>query len=148
VQPDKDPRYHFPQAESRKLTIFLGSQTFEYVEDGRIFASGDITSGAAQHPTPTGSFRILSKDEDKRSGSYTNYYDQPTPMPYSLQFYGPYFVHEGYMPGQPESHGCVRLHYEDARLLFNRMRIGDPIVVTKNGTARTSKALAHLFPVF
>jgi lipoprotein-anchoring transpeptidase ErfK/SrfK len=69
-------------------------------------------------------------------------------MPYSLQFYGPYFIHEGYMPGHPDSHGCVRLHYEDARLLFDRMRIGDPVLVKKAGSARSAKPLAHLFPVF
>jgi lipoprotein-anchoring transpeptidase ErfK/SrfK len=148
MHPDNDPRYHFARANSRRLNIFLNSQTFEYLEDGRIFASGEITSGAAQHPTPTGSFRILSKNKDKRSGSYTNYFDQPTPMPYSLQFYGPYYVHEGYMPGQPESHGCVRLHYENARLLFHRMKIGDPIVVKKGGSLHSSKPLSHLFPVF
>ena len=148
LPPDKDPRYQSPRAQSRKLTIFLESQTFEYVEDGRIFASGEVTSGAAQHPTPAGSFRVLSKDVDKRSGSYTNYYDQPTPMPYSLQFYGPYFIHEGYMPGHADSHGCVRLHYEDARLLFDRMRVGDPVLVKKDGGARSAKPLSHLFPVF
>ena len=148
VHPDKDLRYHFAQSQSRKLIIFLESQTFEYLEDGRILASGEVTSGAAQHPTPTGNFRVLSKDANKRSGSYTNYFDRPTPMPYSLQFYGPYFIHEGYMPGHRDSHGCVRLHYEDARLLFNRMKIGDSIVVKNSGSARSSKPFSNLFPVF
>jgi lipoprotein-anchoring transpeptidase ErfK/SrfK len=146
--PEEDARYQLPRAKSRKLTIFLDSQSFEYLEDGRIFASGEVTTGAAEHATPAGSFRVLSKDIDKRSGSYTNYYDQPTPMPYSLQFYGPYFVHEGYMPGHPSSHGCVRLHYEDARLLFDRMRVGDPVIVKKSGSARSAGPMAHMFPVF
>lgn len=39
-------------------------------------------------------------------------------MPYSLQSSGPHFVHEGWVPAYPDSHGCVRLRYEDARLLF------------------------------
>lgn len=148
VLPENDPRYHMPKVKSRALTIFLDSQTFEYIENGQVFASGEVTTGAAEHPTPAGSFRVLSKDIDKRSGSYTNYYEQPTPMPYSLQFYGPYYVHEGYMPGQPESHGCVRLHYENARLLFDRMRVGDPVMVKKTGVARSTNPLSRLFPVF
>jgi len=146
--PEKDPRYQLPRAQSRALTIFLDTQTFEYVEDGQVFASGEVTTGEAKYPTPAGNFRVLSKDIDKRSGSYTNYYDQPTPMPYSLQFYGPYFVHEGYMAGQPSSHGCVRLDYENARLLFDRMRVGDPIVVKKSGSARSADPLSYVFPVF
>ena len=60
---------------------------------------------------------------EKRSGKYTNDFNVPTPMPYPLQFRGPYFVHEGWVPGYPDSHGCVRLRYEDARLLFERMQI-------------------------
>jgi lipoprotein-anchoring transpeptidase ErfK/SrfK len=148
VRPQDDSRYGRPPARSRALTIFLGSQTFEYVEDGRVFASGEISSGTAQHPTPAGNFRVLSKDENKRSGKYTNYFDQNTPMPYSLQFYGPYFVHEGWVPGHADSHGCVRLHYEDARLLFARMKVGDPIRVKHKGRARGNKPLSYLFPVF
>jgi lipoprotein-anchoring transpeptidase ErfK/SrfK len=148
IPPEKDPRYQVPRASSRELTIFLDSQTFEYVEDGRVFASGEVSTGSAQHPTPTGSFRVLSKDKNKSSGSYTNYYDQPTPMPYSLQFYGPYFIHEGWMPGHPDSHGCIRLHYEDARLLFERVSVGDPVLVKKTGVARGTNPLSHLFPLF
>lgn len=146
--PEEDPRYEVPGARSRALTIFLGSQNFEYVEDGQVFASGEVTSGSAQHPTPSGSFRVQSKNKHKRSGSYTNYYNQPTPMPYSLQFFGPYFIHEGYMPGHADSHGCVRLHYEDARLLFTRMKVGDPVHVKKSGTASSANRRAGLFPVF
>lgn len=148
VKPDKDPRYSLPQAQSRSLNIYLGSQSFEYVEDDRVIASGQVSTGTAEHPTPAGSFRVLSKDEDKRSGKYTNYFNDNTPMPYSLQFSGPYFVHEGWVPGYPDSHGCVRLHYEDARLIYSRMKIGDPIHVKREGTAHTSNPWPDLFPVF
>jgi lipoprotein-anchoring transpeptidase ErfK/SrfK len=148
VRPEDDSRYGLPRARSRALTIFLGSQTFEYVEDGQVFASGEISSGSAAHPTPSGNFRVLSKEENKRSGKYTNYFDQNTPMPYSLQFHGPYFIHEGWLPGHADSHGCVRLHYEDARLLFSRMKVGDPVRVKNKGRARGAKPLSYLFPVF
>lgn len=148
VAPEQDPRYGLPKAGSRALTIFLGSQTFEYIEDGQVVASGAVSSGSAEHPTPTGSFRVLSKDKDKRSGKYTNYFDENTPMPYSLQFHGPYFVHEGWLPGHADSHGCVRLSYEDARLLYARIKVGDPIVVKKEGRARDVRPSLYLFPVF
>ena len=148
VKPEHDLRYQLPAGQRRALTIFIGSQTFEYVEDGQVFLSGRVSSGAAEHPTPKGEFRVLSKDINHRSGKYTNGLDENTPMPYSLQFSGPYFVHEGWVPGYADSHGCVRLDYEDARLLFNRIRVGDPVTVKGSGAARPGNAWPDLFPIF
>ena len=136
VKPEEDHRYQLPLGQNRALTVFIDTQTFEYLEDGRPLVSGPVSTGNAKHPTPTGEYRILSKDIDKRSGKYTNDFNVPTPMPYSLQFRGPYFIHEGWVPGYPDSHGCVRLRYEDARLLFGRMQIGDPIAIKPSGAAR------------
>jgi len=149
-RPPEDPRYAIPPGQQRAITIFLDSQTFEYREDGRVFASGPISSGSLEHPTPAGNFSVLSKEEDKRSGKYTNYFDQNTPMPYSLQFYGPYFIHEGWLPGHADSHGCVRLKYEDAKLLFSRVKVDDPVIVKRQGRARPANPFrdAHPFPVF
>ncbi len=148
IKPEHDARYHLPPAEQRALNIYLGSQTFEYLEDGQVFLSGQISSGTKEHPTPAGGYRVLSKIKDKRSGKYTNGLDENTPMPYSLQFNGPYFVHEGWVPGYADSHGCVRLHYEDARLLYDRIRIGDPVLVKAQGAARPVDSLTTQFLVF
>ena len=112
-----------------KLTIRLKSQRFEYREGGALILAGEISSGSPAHPTPRGKFKVLSKNKDKRSGSYTNYFDSPTPMPYAIQFNGPYYLHEGWLPGHADSHGCVRLHYDDARFVFERIRVGDPVTV-------------------
>lgn len=148
VKPEHDARYHLPPAGKRALNIYLGSQTFEYLEDEQVLLSGPISSGTRQHPTPAGDYKVLTKIKDKRSGKYTNGLDENTPMPYSLQFNGPYFVHEGWVPGYADSHGCVRLHYEDARLLFNRIRIGDPVRVKLAGAARPEDPYSDQIPVF
>lgn len=145
---DTDLRYALPKAKSRALTIYLGSQTFEYVEDDRVIASGEVSSGSAQHPTPQGDFRVQSKQKNKRSGSYTNYFNQNTPMPYALQFHGPYYVHEGWLPGHADSHGCVRLSYENAHFVFSRMQVGDPVRVKPQGVARSPNPWPDIFPVF
>lgn len=128
VPPPPDPAA-LARAEKRQLDIRLASQRFQYFEDDQLVWSGPISAGTADHPTPKGSYQVQSKNINKRSGSYTNSFDQPTPMPYSLQFTGPYFVHEGYVTGRPESHGCVRLRHEEAKFVYARMRIGDRIVV-------------------
>jgi lipoprotein-anchoring transpeptidase ErfK/SrfK len=145
---EKDPRFALPRGEKRSLTVFLGTQTFEYAEDGKVIASGQVSTGSKEHPTPAGDYRVLSKDKDKRSGKYTNYFDQNTPMPYSLQFHGPYFVHEGWLPGYADSHGCIRLHYDEARFIYDRMGLGDRILVKRDGTARAANPWPDLFPVF
>ena len=116
-------------AKRRSLTISLGDQAFEYKEDESVVRSGPISSGKPGNPTPTGRFRVLSKDEDKVSTRYTNQLGMQAWMPYSIQFYGHYFLHEGWLPGYPDSHGCVRVGEKDARFLFERLRIGDPVLV-------------------
>ncbi|MEA3275242.1 MAG: L,D-transpeptidase [Pseudomonadota bacterium] len=123
------PSFDVPEAESRELHIYLDAQAFEYIEDGHIVSRGLISAGRKEHPTPRGSFSVLSKQKNKVSSKYTNAFGMLTPMPYSMQFYGHYFVHEGWLPGHPASHGCVRVRYEDAKFLFERMKVGDLVTV-------------------
>ncbi|WP_242464420.1 L,D-transpeptidase, partial [Thiococcus pfennigii] len=59
-----------------------------------------------------------------------------------------YFIHEGWLPGYADSHGCVRLRYEDARLIFHRIRVGDPVRVRQRGVARAADPWPSVFPVF
>lgn len=124
--PDPDA---LPEAEKRQLDIRIASQRFNYFEDDQLVWTGPISTGTREHPTPKGRYQVQRKDIDKRSGSYTNYFERPTPMPYALQFLGPYWVHEGYVTGKPESHGCVRLRHADAKFVYERIRVGDRIVV-------------------
>jgi len=119
-----------PQAASRELRFYLNSQVFDYFEDGELFLSGPIASGKADSPTPTGRFSVLSKNKDKESSKYTNMIGTQAWMPYAMQFYGDYFIHEGWLPGYAASHGCIRIDHYHAKLLFERMRIGDPVTVS------------------
>ena len=118
-----------PQAESRELRFYLNRQMFDYFEDGELLVSGPISSGKAGHTTPTGTFSVLAKEKDKESSLYTNEVGTQAWMPYAIQFHGNYFIHEGWLPGYPASHGCIRLGHLQAKLLFERMKIGDPVTV-------------------
>jgi len=128
VKPPPPNPGSLPAAEHRQLKILLGNRRFE---DGQLVWSGKVSAGAGEHPTPQGEFRVTAKDVNHRSGSYTNYFDLPTPMPYAMQFDGPYWVHEGYVPNEHASHGCVRLRHDDAKFVYARMRVGDPVTVTE-----------------
>jgi hypothetical protein len=117
------------EKDGRALTIKIGSQNFVYTEGDTVVHTGPISSGKEGFETPTGEFSVLSKQKDKVSYRYTNQLGMNAWMPYSIQFIGHYFLHEGWLPGHPDSHGCVRVGEQDARFLFERMKIGDRIVV-------------------
>jgi lipoprotein-anchoring transpeptidase ErfK/SrfK len=120
-----------PAAEEakRSLTIQIGSQSFAYAEGDQVVRTGPISSGREGYYTPRGTFSVLSKQKDKVSSRYTNQLGWQAWMPYSIQFYGHYFLHEGWLPGYPDSHGCVRVGEKDARFLFERLKIGDLVSV-------------------
>jgi len=117
--------------QTRSVRIALGSQQFVYAEAGVPVRTGSISSGVPGHSTPTGHFAVLSKEQDKISSRYTNQLGMQAWMPYAIQFHGNYFLHEGWLPGYADSHGCVRLDEDDARFLFERLRIGDKVDVVK-----------------
>src|SRR5438132_6981225 len=99
---------------------------------GLIPASSRISSGREGYRTPTGRFQVIRKEEDHRSSLYGDYVDDSgrivkanvdsrrdsrpphshfvgTPMPYFLEFSPGYRLHQGYLPGVPASHGCIRM---------------------------------------
>jgi lipoprotein-anchoring transpeptidase ErfK/SrfK len=115
-------------------------------------ASSRISSGREGHRTPVGRFQVIRKDEDHRSSLYGDYVDASgkivkanvdsrssgkpphshfvgTPMPYFLEFSPGYGLHQGYLPGVPASHGCIRMSYWKARQFYYAARIGTPVVV-------------------
>ena len=110
------------------LLVDIGTQNFHYYEQGNHVRSGVISSGTSGHLTPRGVYRAGMKQRNKKSGLY------PKPnggaaMHYAIQIRGDYFLHEGFLPGRPASHGCVRVWTEDAKFLFKRVKRGDKIVI-------------------
>lgn len=116
---------------SRRLEIRLATQKFVYWEKDTPVLSGPVSTGRRGYSTPTGRFRVLSKQRHKLSNRYSGSNGRPASMPYSIQFVGHYFIHQGSLPGYPASHGCVRLRKRDARFLFSRLRQGDPILIRR-----------------
>ena len=115
-------------------------------------ASSRISSGREGYRTPIGRFQVIRKDEDHRSSVYGDYVDAAgkvvkanvdstrdrkplhshfvgAPMPYFLEFAPGYGLHQGYLPGEPASHGCIRMPYWKARQYYQAAHIGTPVVV-------------------
>lgn len=91
-----------------------------YDENGKLVRWGPAVGGKGGFWTPAGTFRIYSKgDAGCRSKQYPDGCRGKgcTPMPYCMSFRRGYAFHAGDLPGRHESHGCVRLFYDDAKWL-------------------------------
>jgi lipoprotein-anchoring transpeptidase ErfK/SrfK len=50
-------------------------------------------------------------------------------MPFFVEFSPGYGLHQGYLPGVPASHGCIRMPYWKARQFYDAARIGTTVTV-------------------
>ena len=136
------------------IVVSLPEQEAYLYRGGYRVASSRISSGREGYRTPTGDFQVIRKDEDHRSSLYGDYVDDSghvvkanidslrdrrpphshyvgTPMPYFLEFSPGYGLHQGYLPGVPASHGCIRMPYWKARQFYNAAHIGTPVLVKR-----------------
>ncbi|WP_374274949.1 L,D-transpeptidase family protein [Brevundimonas sp.] len=96
------------------IYVNLADQHATVYRNGVRIGVTTISSGRSGHETPTGVFSILQKDADHRSSKYNN-----APMFYMERLtWDGIALHAGGLPGYPESHGCVHLPLEFARLLY------------------------------
>ena len=109
------------------ITVYvdLSRQVATVYRNGVRIGVSTVSSGKPGHETPTGVFTILQKDAKHRSSKYNN-----APMPYQQRLtWDGVALHAGGLPGYPESHGCVHLPYEFARLLFGETHLGATVIV-------------------
>ena len=118
----------------KQIEISLAQQRLTAYEGQRVVLSTPISAGTASHPTPTGSFSILSKEQMHWSSQYRAW------MPYAMRIFGGVFIHETPLDakgnpigasqiGSPASHGCIRVPSGAARRLYAWADIGTPVVV-------------------
>jgi hypothetical protein len=157
-------------AQQTAVIINLSDQTAYLLEDGRVAFVSPIASGKESRATPTGSFTVISKDLNHRSGSFGLISDSygrivnsnatpgsyvppgchyiPAPMPYFMEFRKYVGMHAGYLPGYPASHGCVRMPRDLAAEFYARVRVGTPVKVIGSATnvTRVRRAIPIVQP--
>ena len=107
------------------VVVSLPEQRAHVYRNGVRIAVSTISSGKPGHETPTGVFPILQKREEHYSNLYNN-----APMPFMQRLtWDGIALHAGRIPGQPASHGCVRLPLDFARKLFSITEHGSTVVV-------------------
>jgi lipoprotein-anchoring transpeptidase ErfK/SrfK len=154
-------------AQQTAVIINLTEQTAYLLQDGRVALISPVSSGKEGWGTPTGSFKVISKDWNHKSGDFGLIGDSygrivnpnatprtrvpqgchyiPAPMPYFMEFRRYVGLHAGYLPGYPASHGCVRMPKDLAAEFFARVEIGTPIKVI--GSARNVTRVRRAIPV-
>jgi len=108
------------------VVVSLPEQRAYVYRNGVLIGASTVSTGKKGHETPTGVFTILQKHEDHYSNLYAS-----APMPFMQRLtWSGVALHAGRLPGYPASHGCVRMPYEFAHLLFGETRTGMTVVVS------------------
>ena len=100
--------------------IDLSEQTMRVYVDGWPRYTWAVSTARRGYRTPTGTYRAQRLERMW----YSRKYDM-SPMPHSIFFKGGYAIHgTNYIKslGKPASHGCVRLHPDNAATLFSLVR--------------------------
>lgn len=120
-------------APSGPITVLvsLDEQRAYTYRNGVQIGTSTVSTGKPGHETPTGVFTTKLKDKNHHSSIYNN-----AAMPYTQRFTNDgVALHAGGIPGYPESHGCVHLPSEFARLLFEASPLGMTVVVADHKTS-------------
>lgn len=122
------------------LLVSLGQQAFgAYDANGELVHWGPISGGKGYCPdigrnctTATGDFKVYRKQGTECvSSRFPIETDGGAPMPYCMHFKGGFALHGSTLPGYHDSHGCVRLFFDDAKWLNQDfVSIGTRVLVT------------------
>jgi hypothetical protein len=108
-------RYAWSASYPRMLLVYVPGQMFGAYAFGALVRWGPVSSGRRGSPTAAGLFHL-----NWRSVGHTSTIDPDWFMPWYFNFENRQGLsfHQYSLPGQPASHGCVRLLERDARWLF------------------------------
>lgn len=101
--------------------VSISTQTMEVFHEGRHLFTWSVSTAKEGKVTPIGTFvgaEALSKNH--RSRLYND-----APMPFAIFYDGHYAIHgtdQIQRLGAPASHGCVRLHPDNAEVLFGMVK--------------------------
>jgi lipoprotein-anchoring transpeptidase ErfK/SrfK len=108
-----------------RVVVDLGKQKAYLLINGKVAISTPVSSARAGMITPTGTFRM---SERVRTGKISNLYH--VGMPFWMRLgTTPYGTHAGHLPGYPASHGCIRLPYQVAEMIFDHTQLGTEVTV-------------------
>lgn len=132
-----------------RVKVSIKNQMVYVMEGNEPLLVTPVAVGKAGSPTPTGSFRIFSKEQYRRANTHgfaysgSNYKQtylakkpsgwsfKGTPMPYWCEFKPAYGFHTGWMKPYPCTHGCLRMHHNVSPKFFKLVSTGTPVSIAQ-----------------
>jgi hypothetical protein len=109
---------NYPEALKPIIALVkIGDQKLQLYERGKFLIEWEISSARAGKVTPKGTWTAKWLSKNHKSSIYDG-----AAMPYSVFFNGDYAIHGTHQIdqlGEPASAGCVRLHPQNAKILFD-----------------------------
>jgi lipoprotein-anchoring transpeptidase ErfK/SrfK len=135
------------------VRISLGEQRAYFYKGGQLVGVSTISTGREGFGTPTGTWNLQQKDLNHVSSLYGDYVDangnvlmkdidtskdkrppgaiyDGAKMPFFMRIHGGVGMHEGFLPGYPASHGCIRMPGFMAQKFFENISVGTPVSIT------------------
>jgi lipoprotein-anchoring transpeptidase ErfK/SrfK len=114
------------------ITVDLDARVLSVFRGGYEIGAAAVMLGTQEHPTPLGTFPILSKERHNISEKYNN-----APMPWTLRLtwdgvaiHGGAEVERGYA-----SHGCIGAPNDFISKVYAIARKGDKVIITRGRMA-------------
>lgn len=134
------------------VVIDLSDQKAYFYKGSALAGVSALSTGDERHATTQGKFKITEKDQWHKSNLYGDYVDgagnvvmanidvtkdkappgtrfEGSKMHHFMRFVGGIGMHEGFLPGYPASHGCVRMPAHMAATFYNNVEKGTPVTV-------------------
>jgi lipoprotein-anchoring transpeptidase ErfK/SrfK len=109
------------------ITVDLDARVISAFRGGHEIGTAVALLGTTSHPTPLGTFPILTKEKDNISEKYNN-----APMPWTLRLtWDGIAIHGSPVMNGYASHGCIGVPDPFAEKLFAAARRGDKVIITR-----------------
>jgi lipoprotein-anchoring transpeptidase ErfK/SrfK len=137
---------------SPSVRISLSEQRAYFYKGGQLAGVSLISTGREGLDTVTGDFHIIQKDKNHKSSVFGDYVDangeivqsnvekgkdlmpkgayyDGAKMPDFMRIVAGTGMHQGFLPGYPASHGCIRMPGFMAEAFFNSVSLGTPVSI-------------------
>ncbi len=116
-----------PRTGKLVITVDLEARVISAFRDGHEIGTAVALLGTRKHPTPVGTFPILTKERHNVSEKYNN-----APMPFTLRLtWDGIAIHGSPVLNGYASHGCIGVPDEFAAKLFAAAGRGDKVIITR-----------------
>lgn len=116
-----------PASGALVITVDLEARVISAFRDGHEIGTAVVLVGTQEHPTPLGTFPILTKERNNVSEKYND-----APMPWTLRLtWDGIAIHGSPVMNGYASHGCIGVPDDFAAKLFAAAKRGDKVIITR-----------------